>query len=343
MEDVDLLYFLPSVPLLIVSHVVMLDWFIKYTFVHKGGIPALRPNHEGADVCHAHLESEQHQIGLEADIFPPWENFVLWNPDVRFCDSFLLLGDPNFYVTDHLHKLAEGLPIIGPKFPRKALGVGQHERGDITEMRLKIIGFEESIVELLGILNGGRNLIRTIPRDIIKIDGLLGGSESVTADLESLEYCGVADVIPNDLIETATVGIAPSFFGGLLGRYTGKVAGRSLSVDVLSVLERPLHSGDESDVVRMLTQGLHRRTEFQRGDAVLVFNTLLLLGLVCIEASNKSGELGLLLTGEESAPVDAVGDVEHDHLLVRLFLLLERLGGGQRRHEGESQECALTS
>ena len=150
-------------------------------------------------------------------------------------------------------------------------------------------------------------------------------------------------MVPNDLIKTATVGIAPSFFGGLLGRDTGKVAGRSLCVDVLSVLERPLHSGDESDVVRMLAQGLHRRTEFQRGDAVLVFNTLLLLGLICIETSNKSGELGLLLTWEKSAPVDAVGDVEHDHLLLRLFLLLERLGGGQRRHEGESQECALTS
>ena len=64
-------------------------------------------------------------------------------------------------------------------------------------------------------------------------------------------------MIADDLIQTATVGITPSFFGCLLRGDTGKIAGGSLRVNVLPILERPLHTGDEGDIVRMLAQGLH--------------------------------------------------------------------------------------
>ncbi len=124
-KDVDLLNFLPSVSLLVMGHVVVLHRFIKHALIHEGRIPALRPDHKGADIRHAHLEGEEHQVGLQANVFAAGQDFIFRNPDIRLCNSFLLFGNADFDIADHLHELAQGLPVIGAEFLRKAFGIGK--------------------------------------------------------------------------------------------------------------------------------------------------------------------------------------------------------------------------
>ena len=94
-------------------------------------------------------------------------------------------------------------------------------------------------------------------------------------------------------------------------------------MDVLPVLEGTLHSGDEGDILGMLLQGLHGGAELQRIGPGLVLNAFLGLRLVGIESTYEPGKLCFLLPGEESTAVNAVGDVEHHHLLVGLLPRLE--------------------
>lgn len=100
-------------------------------------------------------------------------------------------------------------------------------------------------------------------------------------------------------------------------------------MDVLSVLEGSLHSRDEGEVPGMLLQWLHGGAELQRMDSGLVLDPFLGLGLVGVEPADEPGKLCFLFPGKKAAAVDAIGDVEHHHFLIRLLPFLEGLGRGQ--------------
>ena len=93
----------------------------------------------------------------------------------------------------------------------------------------------------------------------------------------------------------------------------------------------------------MLLQRLHGGAELQRIDSRLVLDPFLGLGLVGVETTYEPGELCFLFSGEETTPVDAIGNIEHHHLLVRFLPGLERLGRRQGGHEWEGQESPLAS
>ena len=90
------------------------------------------------------------------------------------------------------------------------------------------------------------------------------------------------DLVTNDLIQAAAVGVPHALLGGLLGGDARKVAGSSLSVHVLSVLKSTIKSGYHGDVVLVLQQRLHGGGKFERVDSGLVEDSLVVLKLVGI-------------------------------------------------------------
>lgn len=70
-EDVDLLQCLVAVAVLVVGHAVMLHRLVENALVKQRGIAPFGPDHERADIRDPHLESQQHQVGLQLDIVTP--------------------------------------------------------------------------------------------------------------------------------------------------------------------------------------------------------------------------------------------------------------------------------
>ena len=115
-KNVNLLQFLVAIALLIVSHVVMLDRIGKYSLIQKRGIPAFRPDHESADIGNSHLQRQQHQVCLQADVFATRQNLILGHFDIGFRYHFLHFLDPDFDITNHLHEFSHRFTVTTAQF-----------------------------------------------------------------------------------------------------------------------------------------------------------------------------------------------------------------------------------
>ena len=115
-EGIDLRQLQIAVALLVVRHVVMLHGLIEHALVHQRGVPALGADHEGGNIRDAHLESEQHQVGLQANVFAARQDFLFRHGHIRIGQQLLELSHAHLYIAHHGHILIHSVAVFGGEF-----------------------------------------------------------------------------------------------------------------------------------------------------------------------------------------------------------------------------------
>ena len=101
-------------------------------------------------------------------------------------------------------------------------------------------------------------------------------------------------------------------------------------MNILAIFEGPVEAGDHGDVLGVPSEGLHGGGQLEIVYPGLVFQSLLVLDLVCFKASDETGQFGVLLTWEEASSDQSIGDIHDDQFLGRFL----DDGRGEGRNRG---------
>ena len=127
----------------------------------------------------------------------------------------------------------------------------------------------------------------------------------------------------------------------LLRRNTGQIAGRSLSVNVLSVLVAAIKPRNQRDVLDEFGERFDRRSDLRFIYTRRALKTPLVFDLVGIEPADELGDVRVLFARKETASHDPVGQIDDGKFFRRLlqdciFIIRPR----QRRQPRERQRCS---
>ena len=242
----------------------MTDRLVEQAFEHERRVPALRTDHQSGHPGQAGLERHDHQVAHDADVLSA-RNVRLG----RLVEGNF--GEPALQSIELVHLLldgSDGIEVLGklapvgvPQLAPQGAGILQDEIRDVAELP-DLLRAEQPAVGLAGTADRGCDMARSVPGDVVEVDGLQIVPVAVAAQFQGAERRPVPDPVRDDVVERAVQ--RPGGSGDRERCGAAEKTRGALRMHVGADLECPVQTRDQGHLALQAIQRLEGGREIDR-------------------------------------------------------------------------------